>query len=104
MDLYGPFRVPGPQEERYCLSVIDDGTRYGSDRFLHRKGDVADAAIEVQELYQTQMNAKTQALRFDNEEEFLNLKLQSYASSQGIRLETTTPQQKEWLKEATDVC
>jgi transposase InsO family protein len=37
------------------------------------------------------MNVQTQVLRFDNGKEFLNLKLQSYASSQGIRLDTTTP-------------
>ncbi|KFD64371.1 hypothetical protein M514_23395 [Trichuris suis] len=95
-DLCGPMRTATPSGNRYCLTVIDDYSRYAVVWLLKHTSHVPNAIQEIIRECTTQVGYKPKVLQTDNGKEYINEWLLRLLKQQGIKHQTTvihTPQQ-----------
>nr|GEW22415.1 hypothetical protein [Tanacetum cinerariifolium] len=96
MDLFGPTSVSSINHKWYCLVVTDDFCRFTWTFFLKTKdktsGILRNFITEIENL----KDLKLKIIRFDNEGEFRNKKMNDFCSRKRIKREFSnarTPQQ-----------
>ncbi|GKD00902.1 putative ribonuclease H-like domain-containing protein [Tanacetum coccineum] len=100
MDLCRPMRVESINGKKYILVIFDDYCRYTWVYFLCTKDEAPDMIINFISQVQRSLKAQILKIRTDNETEFKNEKLRSFAKL-GIVHHTSiarTPQQNGVVK------
>ncbi|KHJ44492.1 integrase core domain protein [Trichuris suis] len=96
-DVCGPMQTATPSGNRYCLTMIDDYSRFTVAGLLKHNGQVPKAIQEILREWSTQFGRRAKALRTDNGKEYVtNEQLLKFLKREGIKHQTTlayTPQQ-----------
>ncbi|CAI7912244.1 unnamed protein product [Closterium sp. NIES-53] len=104
MDVWGPARVRGQDQERYFLLVVDDYTRYTTIFPLRSKADLRGALIDWITAVRHQLSAQFQQdlpvlrLHYDRGGEFSSGLIQYFCRAEGIAQSFTllaSPQKNE---------
>uniref|UniRef100_A0A5S6QA56 Integrase catalytic domain-containing protein n=1 Tax=Trichuris muris TaxID=70415 RepID=A0A5S6QA56_TRIMR len=85
-----------PSGNSYCLTMIDDHSRYTAVELLKHKSEVPNAVQEIIREWTTEVGRKVKVLRTDNGKEYVNQSLINFLKQQGTKHQTTvahTPQQ-----------
>lgn len=90
-DLCGPLRTQSLGGAQYFLTLTDVFSDYTEVKFLRKKDDAAIHVKDFVEFCKTQMSSKPKIFRSDGGGEYINANLQNFLSSEGIRIEWTTP-------------
>jgi len=90
-DVCGPIRPDTAGGSRYCMTVIDDYTRYSFVKLIARKSDVTGTLMDYINLVETQTGNKVKALRSDNGGEYTSKVLDGFLQEKGIVHEFSLP-------------
>ena len=91
IDLCGPMQVDSLGGAKYMMLLVDDATRHKTVFLLKNKGEAADYIMFYQRSMEAALGKTMKEIRTDRGGEFLNTKLGSYLSGQGIRHNLTAP-------------
>ncbi|CAI5467774.1 unnamed protein product [Closterium sp. Yama58-4] len=97
MDVWGPARVRGQDQERYFLIVVDDFSRYTTVFPLRTKGDVPDVLIPWIRRSRLQLSERFRSdfpilrLHSDRGGEFSSGLLEAFCQQEGIEQSFTLP-------------
>ena len=89
-DLMGPFETNSLGNRRYCITFIDDYSRYAQVAFLSRKSQAFQAFKEYHTLAERQTGCKLKRLQTDLGGEYLGNEFQDYLTKHGIKHSRTT--------------
>ena len=90
-DIFGPVRIKSIGGFTYFVSFTDDATRFSHVLFLRDKGEAFDRVTGYCAQIERRFGRYPRWLRFDNGREFVNSRMQEWATSKGITLELTAP-------------
>ncbi|KAI3499188.1 hypothetical protein L1887_34981 [Cichorium endivia] len=96
LDVWGPYRVSTVDGFKYFLTVVDDFTRATWVYLLKSKDEVFGFIFSLSKILQTQFSVKIKTIRTDNGTEFVNNRMKTFCTNEGIIHQTTcayTPQQ-----------
>lgn len=91
MDLWGPYKVPTMNGNKYFLTVVDDFSRFTWVFLLKLKLDVFCQVQKFLMHVKTQFGKKVKVIRTDNGTEFVNSLCQKLFQDNGIIHQTTCP-------------
>lgn len=83
------MQVESVSKKKYFVTFIDAHSKYTEVFFLREKSEVPKVAMEYIEKLKTQFGRKPKIFRTDRGTEYINERLQSYLSKEGIRYECT---------------
>jgi len=93
MDIWGPCSINSMQGFKYCLTVVDDFSRYTCTFLLHAKSEVRQKIVSFIAYIENHFHTTAKIIRMDNGSEF---SMKDFFSSKGIIHQTTcieTPKQ-----------
>jgi Reverse transcriptase (RNA-dependent DNA polymerase)/Integrase core domain/GAG-pre-integrase domain/gag-polypeptide of LTR copia-type/Chromo (CHRromatin Organisation MOdifier) domain len=101
IDLIGPFSSIENNNRRiklssfdgkiYGLVIVDEYSRYVIYKSIQRKSNATEELTKLIKQYQVSTGLTLKRIHSDGGKEFLNKELQSFLSSQGTEITTTTP-------------
>lgn len=95
-DVCGPMQNVTPSGNRYCITLIDDYSRFTMVRLVQNKTEVTQVIKDYVTLTENQFGRRIKVLRTDNGTEYVNRELSKYLSDKGIVHQTSvayTPEQ-----------
>lgn len=90
-DLCGPMRTVSKGGAKYCMTFIDDCTRWTEVFFLRQKSDALKVFQEYKARVEKLTNEKITYLQSDNGREFCNEEFENYLKIHGIQRRLTAP-------------
>jgi transposase InsO family protein len=90
-DLCGPLPAVSFSVFKYFLTFIDDYSRRTWVYFLKLKSEVFDMFLAYKALVEKQFGHHILKLRFDNGGEYVNNKLITFCTKQGIQMQHIVP-------------
>lgn len=90
-DLCGPMRVESRNGNRYCLTFIDDYSRWCEVVFIKHKNQVLTEFQKFKNQFENQTGRKIKSLQSDNGTEFCNKEFDEFLETSGIKRRLTVP-------------
>lgn len=84
LDIWGPFKVPTHNGERYFLTIVDDFSRGTWAFLMHSKLDTFAVLKRFFAMVHTQFITQIKSIRSDNASDFFKSECRDFFSSQGV--------------------
>nr|GEU73235.1 integrase, catalytic region, zinc finger, CCHC-type, peptidase aspartic, catalytic [Tanacetum cinerariifolium] len=95
MDLCGPMRIEGINQNKYIIVIVDDYSRYTWNHFLRTNDETPEVLNDFLKMIQCNLKAQVITVHTERGTEFLNKTLHAYYKEEGIEHQTSTPRTPE---------